>query len=158
MKHETWGESSWILETWVGMPLCLFLWRTPKLLIRLKLEFEGENNGRKKSANTLPSSQHFGCRGPCLSFRMGTRTMTSGSIIPTDLYKPTISWLMHNWNTFNARTHHEHTRTHKTHHGPDLYKSTTLPLIIFFMIHHGGYIQMSFCPRFPSWESRNFRN
>jgi hypothetical protein len=55
------------------------------------------------------------------------------------------SWLVRNWNTFGVETNHEHTRTHKTHHGPDLGEATTFPLIVFFVISHGGYIQMSFC-------------
>jgi hypothetical protein len=32
---------------------------TPKLLVRLKCEYEGENNGKSKSGDTLSSSQHF---------------------------------------------------------------------------------------------------
>ncbi len=34
---------------------------------------------------------------------------------------------MHNWSTFGARTSHEQTRTHKTHHGPNLGESHHLP-------------------------------
>jgi hypothetical protein len=30
-------------------------WRTPKLFERLKCEFEGENNGRRKSWGMFPS-------------------------------------------------------------------------------------------------------
>ncbi len=59
---------------------------------------------------------------------------------------------MHSWSTFGARAHHEHTQIHKickTHHGPNLEEATTFPLIIFFVINHGDYIQMSFCPRIP---------
>jgi len=44
---------------------------------------------------------------------------------------------------------HGQTRTHKTHHGPNLGEATTF-LIIFFMFGHGAYIQMSFCPRIPT--------
>jgi hypothetical protein len=40
---------------------------------------------------------------------------------------------------------HEHTWTHKTHHGPDLGEAITFSLTIFFMTGHGGYTQMSFC-------------
>jgi len=57
------------------------------------------------------------------------------------------SWLMHSWNTFGAWMSHMHTRTHKVHHGLDLGEATTFPFIILFVISHGGYIQMSFCPR-----------
>jgi len=56
---------------------------------------------------------------------------------------------MCNGNPFGAWTSHVHTRTHKTHHDPDLGETTTFPLIVLSMISHGGYIQMSFCPRTP---------
>jgi hypothetical protein len=52
---------------------------------------------------------------------------------------------MCNWSTFSARTNRGHTQTHKTHHGPNLGKPPPSPLIIFFVISHMGYIQMSFC-------------
>ncbi len=51
---------------------------------------------------------------------------------------------MHSWSNFNAWTNHEHTRTHKIHHGPNLGEATTFPLILFYVISHVGYIQMSF--------------
>jgi hypothetical protein len=44
---------------------------------------------------------------------------------------------------------HKHTQTHKVHHGPNLGEATTFPLIVFFVISHGGYIQMSFFPKTP---------
>jgi hypothetical protein len=53
---------------------------------------------------------------------------------------------MHSWNTFVARMNHEQTRTHKTHHSPDLGETTTLPLIVFFVPGHKANTQMSFCP------------
>jgi hypothetical protein len=43
--------------------------------------------------------------------------MTSESIIHTDLQKPNNKLFNCNWGTFDARTSHRHTRTHKTHHG-----------------------------------------
>jgi hypothetical protein len=57
------------------------------------------------------------------------------------------SWLVHSWGTFGAWTNHEHTLTHKIHHGLNLGEVTTFPLVIFSMIIHGGCIQMSFCPK-----------
>jgi hypothetical protein len=60
---------------------------------------------------------------------------------------------VHNWNTFGARTSHEQTRTHKTHHGLDLGEATTFPFIVYFVHGHGANIQMSLCPRTPKWES-----
>jgi hypothetical protein len=81
--------------------------------------------------------------------------VTSMWIIRTN---QTISWLMHSWNIFGARTNHEHTQTHKTHHNPNLGEVTAFPLIIFSMINHKGYIQMSFCPDIPKSGSQNFQN
>jgi hypothetical protein len=56
---------------------------------------------------------------------------------------------MHGLSTFDAWMRHEHTQTHKTNHGMDLGEATTFPIIVFFFISHGGYIQMSFCPQTP---------
>ncbi len=59
---------------------------------------------------------------------------------------------MRSCKTFDAQTHHEQTRTHKTHkthHGPDLGEATIFPLIVFFVFGHKAYTQMSFCPRTP---------
>ncbi len=52
---------------------------------------------------------------------------------------------MHSYSTFDARTNHMHTWIHKTHHNPDLGEVITFPFIVFFVISHEGYIQMSFC-------------
>ncbi len=40
---------------------------------------------------------------------------------------------MHSWNTFNARTNHGQTWTHKIHHGLDLGEATTFPLIVYYV-------------------------
>jgi hypothetical protein len=58
---------------------------------------------------------------------------------------------------------HGQTRTHKTHHSPDLGEATTFPLIVYFVPLHEAHIEMAFCPGTPKWESRNsqsldFRN
>ncbi len=53
------------------------------------------------------------------------------------------------WNTFGARTSHEQTWTHKTHHSPHLGEATTFPLILFFVHGHWTNTQMSFCPGNP---------
>jgi len=63
----------------------------------------------------------------------------------------TTSWLMHSWNTFSVRTNHGQTRTHKTHHGPDLGEATTFPLIVYSVPGHGTNTQMSFCPGTFIW-------
>jgi hypothetical protein len=60
---------------------------------------------------------------------------------------------MHNWNIFGARTNHEQTRIHKTHHGLDLGEATTFPFIVYFVPLHEAHIQMAFCPMTPKWES-----
>jgi len=54
---------------------------------------------------------------------------------------------MYNWNTFGAQTNHGHTQIHMTHHNPNLVEATIFPLIIFFVISHGRYIEMLYCPR-----------
>jgi hypothetical protein len=41
------------------------------------------------------------------------------------------------------------TRTHKTHHSPNLGEATTFPLIVYFVPGHKTGIQMAFCPRTP---------
>ncbi len=56
---------------------------------------------------------------------------------------------MCSWSIFGAQTNHRHTQTHKTHHGQNLEEATTFPLIVLSVINHGGYTQMSFCPRIP---------
>jgi hypothetical protein len=37
------------------------------------------------------------------------------------------SWLVRNWSIFGARTSHEQTQTHKTHHSPNSGEITTFP-------------------------------
>jgi len=56
---------------------------------------------------------------------------------------------MHGWNNFGARMSHEYTQTHKTHHNLDLGEAIAFPLIVFFVISHMGYTQMSFCLETP---------
>jgi hypothetical protein len=53
--------------------------------------------------------------------------------------------------TFDARTNHGQTRTHKTHHGSNLGEATTFPLIVYFALLHKTHIQMTFfVPRLPN--------
>ncbi len=40
-------------------------------------------------------------------------------------------------------------RTHKTHHGSDMGEATTFSLILFSMLNHSAYTQISFCPKTP---------
>jgi hypothetical protein len=42
------------------------------------------------------------------------------------------------------------TRTHKTHHGPDLGEATTFPFIIYSMPFHEAHMQMAFCLGTPN--------
>jgi hypothetical protein len=46
-------------------------WRTPKLVIRLKCEFEGENNKKRRCGDTLLNLQHFGDKRLELCLAMG---------------------------------------------------------------------------------------
>jgi hypothetical protein len=45
---------------------------------------------------------------------------------------------------------HGQTRIHKTHHGPALGEATIFPLIVFSILGHGAYTEMSFCFRTPN--------
>ncbi len=54
---------------------------------------------------------------------------------------------MHSLSIFGARTNHGQTRTHKTHHGPDLREAITFPLIIYFVSLCEAHIQMAFVLR-----------
>jgi hypothetical protein len=54
---------------------------------------------------------------------------------------------MHNWNIFGVLTSHRQTRTHKTHHGPDLGEAITFPL---FMPSNRAYTQNVIL----SWDSQ----
>jgi hypothetical protein len=73
------------------------------------------------------------------------------------LHKPNNKLIMCTWSIFGARTSHEQTRIHKTHHGPNLEETTIFSLIIVFMFGHGANIQMSFCFGTPAiLESHNF--
>jgi hypothetical protein len=56
---------------------------------------------------------------------------------------------MRSLSTFGAKTSHGQTRTHKTHHGPDLGETTTFPLIVYFMLLHEAHIQMTLCLEIP---------
>jgi hypothetical protein len=48
---------------------------------------------------------------------------------------------------------HRQTQIHKIHHGSNLGKATTFPLIVHFVPSHGASTQMSFCPGTPKLES-----
>ncbi len=56
---------------------------------------------------------------------------------------------MHSSNIFGAWMNHGQTRTHKTHHGPNLGEATTFPLIVLFLLGHRAYSQIPFCFRTP---------
>jgi hypothetical protein len=49
---------------------------------------KAESNGRTRSWNMLPSFQHFGGRGACWSFGIGTRKNDKQVNTHTDLHKP----------------------------------------------------------------------
>jgi hypothetical protein len=91
-----------------------------------------------------------------LGLRLGR--LTRKSITHTDLHKPNNKLVVCSWSNFGARTSHEQTRTHKTHHNPNLGEATTFPLIVFSMPSHEASTQISFCAGSPKWESRNSQN
>jgi hypothetical protein len=86
---------------------------------------------------------------------MGIRKNDKHQLFTHTCKNQTTSWLMHNLSVFGVRTNHRQTRTHKTHHGPDLKEATTFPLILYFVLGHGTITQMAFCLRTPKRESRN---
>jgi hypothetical protein len=86
---------------------------------------------------------------------MGLGRLISDQTFTRTCTNQTTSWLVHDWGAFGARMKHGQTRTHKTHHGPDLGEATTFPLIVYFVHGHETGIQMAFCPWTPKWESRN---
>jgi hypothetical protein len=78
--------------------------------------------------------------------------------------KTNTSWLEVILHAFGVGTNHGLTRTHMTHHGPDLGEATTFPLIVFSAALRWGYIQVALflgTPKVesrnsPGWDSRNF--
>jgi hypothetical protein len=75
----------------------------------------------------LVGSQHFGGRGACWSFGMGTKNNDKHQLF---------TWTCRN-------------------HGPDLGEATTFPLIVYSVPLHEAHIQMAFYPRTPKWGFRN---
>jgi hypothetical protein len=61
---------------------------------------------------------------------------------------------VHDWSTFGAWTSHEHTEIRKTHHNLELAKTTTFPLIVFFVMIMKLTPKCHFIPRLPTWESQ----
>jgi hypothetical protein len=104
-----------------------------------------ENSGRVGSWGTFPGSQHFGGRGVCWSSGMGIKKSDKHQLFTQTYINQTTSWLVHSWSTFCAKISHVQTRTHKTHHGPDLGEATTFPLIVYSVPLHEAHIQMAFC-------------
>jgi hypothetical protein len=91
----------------------------------------------------------LGGKRACCSSGIGLRRMINTYSFTWTYTKQPTSWLMHCWNTFDAKMSHGQTRTHKTHHGPDLGEVTTFPLIVYFVPLHEAHIQMAFCPGTP---------
>ncbi len=102
---------------------------------------EGKKVGARSLAHNTSGVKR---RARALGWVLGT--LTSKSTTHTDLTNQTISWLVHNYNTFGAHTNHKQTWTHKTHHSLDFGEATTFPLIVFFVVGHGANTRMSFCP------------
>jgi hypothetical protein len=66
------------------------------------------------------------------------------------------SWLVHSWSLFGAWMSFRKTWTHKTHHSLNLGEDTTFSFIVFFVLGHRAYTQMSFCPKTPKLGVLNF--
>jgi hypothetical protein len=92
----------------------------------------GENNRRVQSWAHSLIQQHFGDRRACWSSEMGTRKSEKHQSFTRTCTNQTTSWLVHSFSTFGVRTSHMKTRTHKTHHSPDLGEATTFPLYSIF--------------------------
>jgi UDP-N-acetylmuramyl pentapeptide phosphotransferase/UDP-N-acetylglucosamine-1-phosphate transferase len=56
---------------------------------------------------------------------------------------------------FGVGTSHGLTRTHMTHHGPDLGGVTIILPIVFSALLHRAHTQVVVCPGTPKVESRN---
>jgi hypothetical protein len=52
---------------------------------------------------------------------------------------------VHSWSTFGARTNHEQTWTHKTHHSPNLGETATFSFIVFSVPGYRVSTKISFC-------------
>jgi hypothetical protein len=130
-------------------------WRAPKFLDRVKCESRVKPMEKSRVGASSVARSTLRGKGACWSFRMGLGRMTSTYLLTQTYTNPPISWLMHCWSTFGARTSHGQIRTHKIHHGPNLGEATTFPLIVYFVPLHEAHIQMTFCPETPKWESWN---
>jgi len=132
----------------------LIVWRTPKFLNGFKCESKLKTTESKESWHAPWLVTLWGLEG-----RAGApgwdQEEWQASITHTNLHKTNTRWLVHNWNTFGARTSHMQTWTHKTHHGPNLGEATTFRLIVYFVPLHEAHIQMAFCSGTPKWESQN---
>jgi hypothetical protein len=69
--------------------------------------------------------------------------------------KTNTSWLELILHAFGVGTNHGLTRTHMTHHGPDLGDATTILPIVYSAFAHGSGIRMALFPETPEVESRN---
>jgi hypothetical protein len=90
--------------------------------------------------NTLKVKGHARALGWVLKW------MKASQLFTQTYTNQTKSWLVRNWNIFGAWMSHGHTWIHKTHNGPNLREATSFPFVVFYVINHKGYIQMSFCP------------
>jgi hypothetical protein len=131
------------------------LWHNPNLLYRLKCESKVKATEKQRIGAHSLIRNTSGGKGACWSFGMGTRKSGKHQLLTRTCTNQTTSWLVHGLSTFGARTNHEQTQTHKTHHGLNLGEATTFPLIVYYVPLHKVHIQMAFCFRTPKWESQN---
>jgi hypothetical protein len=115
-----------------------------------------KNKIKKINAHFLVHNT-FGVKKACWSFGMGTKTSDKRVNYWYQFAQNQItSSLVCSCNICGAWMNHMHTRIHKIHHSLDLGEATAFPLIVFSLVHHESYTQMTFFLRLLSQKSHNF--
>ncbi len=140
-----WANQIYEDPSWVTIPILRLEKVThSQLLEGLKCESQTKNNERVRSRSMLLGSQHFrGVEGRAGAPGWDQEELTSftHSHGPAQNQRKVVSaQLEHLWCQDEPRA----TRTHKTHHGPDLGEATTFPLIVYSTPLHMAHIQMVF--------------
>jgi hypothetical protein len=125
------------------------MWRAPRFFKGLRCESKLKTTEEQEVEACSLARNILGGKGVCWNSEMGLGRMTSINYSHGPAQDQTQGWLVHGWNTFGARNKPQPTRTHKTHHGPNLGEITTLPLLIYFVPLYEAYIQKAFCPGSP---------
>jgi hypothetical protein len=112
---------------------CDIGWRTPNLLYRLKCESKVKTTKERGVGARSLVLNTLGVEGRAGAPRWGLGRETNinyshGPAQPKQHVGYCIVWAL-----LGARTSHGQTRTHKTHHGPNLGEATTFPLIVYYV-------------------------